>query len=532
LLPAALLVYRIQGDAIVPAFLGTADLPWVRALIDERARFVGRPRRELAARLREPLPVASPPRRRALVAHVLDRLAQPRRRDGTSARDLRAEVFTAAATGDVGRSEVVAEAAARRGVAAAARERALFADLPGEQPVTAAPRVLSPVEVVAEANLALARGLVARTDRLRIAIDGNALPVVRIAKLRGLIVSVERGAEAQVVLDVSGPLALFHHTRLYGRALGELLPTLAWSAHYALEGVCRVSEGPHLLRLATGDPIAPSIEPRRYDSALEEGFVDAIGRAALEWEVIRDPHPLIAGSGLAFPDFALVHREDPSRRWLVEIVGFWTPDYLARKLAAYRAASAPNLILCLDERRRCSDGELPPGARIVWFRRRIDPQAVLDAIREGRPVAPAYDAALLAAIKEVAAASRYGNAFVRLIERTFGRRVSVADLLALCRAGHIALDRPTADLAARPLDPPRPPIPVGDAAARLPAVVANIRRSGRPPLYRLVREHFEWLAPDGRDQFRPVIDALARAGVVTLGESRGRITIEAVRPAA
>jgi predicted nuclease of restriction endonuclease-like RecB superfamily len=89
---------------------------------------------------------------------------------------------------------------------------------------------------------------------------------------------------------------------------------------------------------------------------------------------------------IVFPDFALRRRVGPGattgRRWLVEIVGFWTPDYLARKLARYRAAALPDLILCIDEERRCADGELPPGARVVWYRRRIDPRAVFALIED------------------------------------------------------------------------------------------------------------------------------------------------------
>src|SRR2546427_5183295 len=44
-----------------------------------------------------------------------------------------------------------------------------------------------------------------------------------------------------------------------------------------------------------------------------------------------------AGGTLIFPDFALRHRAD-GRRWLVEIVGFWTRDYVERKLALLRVA--------------------------------------------------------------------------------------------------------------------------------------------------------------------------------------------------
>ena len=63
---------------------------------------------------------------------------------------------------------------------------------------------------------------------------------------------------------------------------------------------------------------------------------------------------------------------------MLEIVGFWTPEYLGRKLALYRRAGLPNLILCIDEERQCADGDLPLGARVLRFRRRV---AVDDVLR-------------------------------------------------------------------------------------------------------------------------------------------------------
>jgi predicted nuclease of restriction endonuclease-like RecB superfamily len=61
-------------------------------------------------------------------------------------------------------------------------------------------------------------------------------------------------------------------------------------------------------------------------------------------------------------------------------VGFWTPDYVARKLTLYRSARLSNLILCIDEERNCADTDLPPGARVVRFRRRVDPADVLRVV--------------------------------------------------------------------------------------------------------------------------------------------------------
>ena len=88
----------------------------------------------------------------------------------------------------------------------------------------------------------------------------------------------------------------------------------------------------------------------------------------------------MAGGTLIFPDFALQHRTDPARRWLLEIAGFWTPDYVARKLALYRSAHVPRLIFCIDEDRNCAEADLPFGARVIRYRRRVDPSEVLRAI--------------------------------------------------------------------------------------------------------------------------------------------------------
>src|SRR5262249_42097189 len=155
------------------------------------------------------------------------------------------------------------------------------------------------------------------------------------------------------------PYSLFRRTLLYGRAMAELIPILGWCQHFRLEATCVVRERDVVLRLASGDPIFPSEEPRYYDSKLEERFARDFRKVARDWDVVREPEPVRAESTLIFPDFALQHRYDPSRRWLLEIVGFWTPGYVEQKLARYRAAGLENLILCIDEQRGCAPGDLP-----------------------------------------------------------------------------------------------------------------------------------------------------------------------------
>lgn len=381
LLPDDLLSYSVAGARVVPHFLGDHDQPWLRVLLDEYARFVGRPQRELDARLRQPLPADSPPRKLRLAIRVLARLRPELRKTAVTPRRARALVFGEAARVAAPASVVLSAVAASMGVTPDDLCDSLFGDLPGERLVAAPAPPLSAVDLALRCNLAMVQALLLRAAALRIDAEGKTRGLVRQAKWRGLICTVaERAGAAGAALEVSGPFALFRNTRLYGRALGELVPRLAWCPRFRLRAECVFPDRRLTLQLATGDPIFPAGPPRPYDSRLEERFAREFRRLAPAWDVIREPEPVVAGGTLIFPDFALQDRANPMRRWLLEIVGFWTPDYVARKLALYRSARLSNLILCVDEDRNCAAADLPAGARVLRFRRRMDAAAVLRAV--------------------------------------------------------------------------------------------------------------------------------------------------------
>jgi predicted nuclease of restriction endonuclease-like RecB superfamily len=381
LLPDDLLSYSVAGTLVVPHFLGEHDHPWLQALLEEYERFIGRPQRELEARLREPLPSDSPPKKLRLAIRVLARLRPDHRKTAVPPRQARALVFGEAARTPAPTDVVLSTVAASVGVSADDLHDSLFGDLPGERLVGAPAQPWSAMELALRSNLALVQALLFRATALGIDVEGNTRALVRQAKWRGLICTIaERSRAAGASLEVSGPFALFRNTRLYGRALGELVPLLAWCPRFRLRAEC-VFPGRRLtLQLVTGDPIFPASAPRRYDSRLEERFAREFRRLAPAWDVIREPEPISAGGTLIFPDFALQDRANPARRWLLEIVGFWTPDYVARKLALYRSARLSNLILCIDEDRNCADADLPPEALVVRFRRRVDAAAILRVV--------------------------------------------------------------------------------------------------------------------------------------------------------
>jgi predicted nuclease of restriction endonuclease-like RecB superfamily len=67
---------------------------------------------------------------------------------------------------------------------------------------------------------------------------------------------------------------------------------------------------------------------------------------------------------------------------LIEIAGFWTPEYLRRKIERLRSADLPPFVLCIDDQRACGQADLPLdlAASVVRFRRRLDAATVLRAV--------------------------------------------------------------------------------------------------------------------------------------------------------
>jgi predicted nuclease of restriction endonuclease-like RecB superfamily len=404
LLPQALLHASIQveGERIVPHYFTARDEPWLRSLMDECARFVGRKRGELFERLREPLPTRAPKAKLRIAIRVLDGLCRERTSSAVPPKEARAAVFREATATGLPRAAVLTQVAASLSVTPAELESSLFADLQGERRVAALPSALSPLRLALDGNLAIVSSLMRRAASVQISAWGNTQALVRHARSIGLLCNLSRAraqtepdarksppsnhaAEAAaegVVLDVSGPFALFRHTEVYGRALASLIPRMASCNRYQLTAACALSRGGPLSTLVvrSGDPIGAGRELKRQDSRIEARFERDFRRAAPTWDVIREPRPLTSGDMLLFPDFELVHREDETRRWLIEIVGFWTPKYLAEKLGRLRSAGISELVLCIDQGRHCAEAELPPDARIIRYKARIDPRAVLAII--------------------------------------------------------------------------------------------------------------------------------------------------------
>jgi len=364
-----------------PRYLGEQDLPWVDSLVEVYRAHAGARRADLDHTLRVFLAEQPNAERVRRAITVIDRFVVTRVRASVDPRTIRACVFEPRALG-VSRAAALAQTAQGLGLTVDDLERMMFADFARERHVEALPEEVGAPDVVSLANLALVQGIVARSDFVRMRARSGARDLIRHARLVGLMHVVTRDHDHQdgFVIDVSGPLALFRSTRLYARALGSIVPRLAWCRGFALEAHLHVGGQRTAVQVREGDPIRPSRRPAPFDSKLEARFARDFTREATDYELAREPAAIEVGAHMVFPDFAVVHRTDPTRRGLVEIVGFYTQDYLARKLAQMRNERLSRLVLCIDESLQVSDSDLPRHAQVVRFKKRVSVVDVVHAI--------------------------------------------------------------------------------------------------------------------------------------------------------
>ena len=300
--------------------------------------------------------------------------------------DLRSQIVAEAQRardfGRFNRSDVIAAVSERFGISAVETNEHLFSDLPMERRLILPDPIPDPHALAIQTNLALAQGLLNAASEIVIELYGGTRAVVRQVHLRRLLCTAERSKSKGIQLKISGAFSLFRHTTMYGHALASILPLLLWCDRFELVARCVLRGREVNTYLSSRDPIERGQPPQQYDSRIEERFARDFSKASMDWDLVREPEPFEACGTLVFPDFAVVHRRDASKRLLLEIVGFWTPEYLREKLRRLRDLTGTPLILCINRALNCGDGELPSHASIVWFHKRIEPDEVLAVINK------------------------------------------------------------------------------------------------------------------------------------------------------
>jgi uncharacterized protein len=219
------------------------------------------------------------------------------------------------------------------------------------------------------------------------------------------------GHDSELVCSIDGPVSLFKLTDRYGTSIAKLVPFIISSSWWYISAsiIRKTMAGKKIyeFRISSSD-VQQNIlsEPLRndkknnnssinidsinnningrstssyFDSSIEEKFAIKFEHLANRWKIKREPDPLIVGKGVAFiPDFLF---EKYGRKVYLEIVGFWTKEYLEKKfqkVSEILLNSNVDLFVAVDEELSCSKPFNPSiygisKNRVIFFRKSVVP---------------------------------------------------------------------------------------------------------------------------------------------------------------
>jgi predicted nuclease of restriction endonuclease-like RecB superfamily len=351
---------------------GELDLRWIDQILDLAVALTGQPWRTLRERLEH---TAIMPARAAAIVKAM-RLATGggAAERARIAKQVRRLVLGPPALDDAARGARIAAAAEQLGLDERAVEELMWIDLVNERPVAFPRGRPRAIELAAQANLDKLQGIVRRAKRIRLRVWDDAHELIRMARRHGLVTTVTRDSTA-TVLDIVGPLGLFHDTSVYGRSLGALVPLLADHRRFELDASCDLGYGPTHKHLSP-PVLLPPLNPDRLARSQAARVARQLDRVDIEVE--RDPPALAHGAQLLHPELAV---RLGGRRWLVELLGFATAEHLAATLAAYEAAGVHNVALCVPAKRAPAQ---PDDPRVIRHAGRIDAAALVAALGDPR----------------------------------------------------------------------------------------------------------------------------------------------------
>lgn len=379
------------GSSISSDRLEDSCLPHLARAIAVYRRMIGERLGRVRDAARAELEGLRPDRVEAVV-ELLDEVAEYEWPRSAAQAERRVKVFEAA-----GRQHPVLDAKAARALVATVCDppptrhdqvvALLYADYPEFHRLIAFPADYSAEDLRADYELAQAQALLYSAIRVVVEARADFKHIIQYARLSHLLHRIQRlpGGGYRLVFD--GPNSVLRHTHAYGVAFAKFLAALVQVRDWriAAEIVLRKGWRPVTFTLSSADGLRSRLPaPALFDSALEETFARKFGAARHGWRLTREAVILEAGEALLVPDFVFTHED--GTEVALEIVGYWTPEYLREKLRKLAKVTAPNLIVAVRKALALQPGKLPgtvlPFSSGILLR---DLMPRLEAFRRPRP---------------------------------------------------------------------------------------------------------------------------------------------------
>jgi uncharacterized protein len=405
MLPTDLLTHRWRGETLTPLRLelDAANLSIATTLIELFQSYQGSTRGELNQQLQELEGEETDYRLKRGLAHLLSNsfstfetvspLEPPMLRDRVFARSAQSIPSPAATIQTL--TAVANDLTQELGQAVLPEQvqQGLYADLNENQILTEFDRP-TPEALLHRYNLSQVQGVFYRASQVCINAHrndpGEYKLLFRYMKLFQLMTYIEGDADTGFTLTIDGPTSLFNASTRYGLAMAKLLPALLHVTKWDLTSELQIKDQfsgdrrKGRFTIASDCGLVSHYPPgKTYDSMLEQSFVERWEKSKTEWKLEREVDLIAIPGSVMIPDFRVVHPD--GRTYLLEIVGYWRPEYLRKKFAQVQKSGRSDLILAISERLNLEKAGVKfedTPAKLVWFKDQLLPKAVLAVLGE------------------------------------------------------------------------------------------------------------------------------------------------------
>ncbi|MCK5402700.1 DUF790 family protein [Candidatus Bathyarchaeota archaeon] len=280
------------------------------------------------------------------------------------------------------RRSILHQSASELGITIETLENTFYSDLDDEL-ILKDLESISPQSLLRWYNLSLIQTLFFYSTELIFTVTGNWQRIFRQIKWLGLIYTIWKRDERYEV-KVDGPTSLFKLNRRYGTSLAKLLPTILQSQDWSVKAkILRRKREGRLLNLELNnhkqgmyfESVEISEKEEVYDSLVEQDFAKRFNLLDTGWTLTREPHPIPVGKHVMLPDF--LFKKNRLKVYL-EIVGFWTPQYLQNKIKKLGLIDSIDMIVAVDKNLACQKLErLGKKLHVIYYHRKIPLKPIL-----------------------------------------------------------------------------------------------------------------------------------------------------------
>lgn len=258
----------------------------------------------------------------------------------------------------------------------------LYADLSDQQRMTEF-ETISPKYLLERYNLAQAQAILYKCVEMKIRVSSSETSNYRAIfgwiKHFGLIHSIIGNSANGYEIILTGAASLFHRSQKYGIQMSVFLPALLLCQNWKMRAEINDKKGTAFYELTSEQTELTScyFDEPEYKNPEIEKLVQNWEKTNTGWQIKENERVIDLGKTAFVPDLVLVSPEKDEI--YLDILGFWTPKNLQKRLEEFKSANFTKFIIAASQELRGSREEpLWESENVLFFKSSLKPNSLIE----------------------------------------------------------------------------------------------------------------------------------------------------------